>query len=103
VLQSIVLLPKYSFCPFSSTLSPCLHLLLPSSLNLSPDHTFLLHTHHLLTNLLYQLYTTPTHCIPWHKAPYTTTTEIHSKTHKGHKTQQPHITSPTHPTSCLHF
>jgi hypothetical protein len=63
VLKSIAFLSSYSFCPFLSTLS-CPHLPLPFSSNLLPDYPFLLHTHHLQTNLLYQLYTTPTLCNP---------------------------------------
>jgi hypothetical protein len=58
---------NYSFCPFSSTLSPCPRFPFPFSSNLSLDYTNLLHTHHLQTNLLYQLYTIPTTCNPWHK------------------------------------
>jgi hypothetical protein len=63
VLKSIALPPIYSSCPFSSTLSPCLHpsLNLP---NLLPHYHFLLHTHHPLTSLLYQLYTTQAPSIP---------------------------------------
>jgi hypothetical protein len=52
VLQSIVLPLKYSFCPFSSTLSSCPHLVFLSSPNLSPHYISLLHTHHPLTSLL---------------------------------------------------
>jgi hypothetical protein len=69
LLKSIALLPNYSICPFSSTLSPCPQLPLPFFPNLSPDYPFLLHTYHLLTNLLYQLYTIPTPWHPWHKHP----------------------------------
>jgi hypothetical protein len=67
VLKSIALQLNYSFCLFLPTLSPCLHLPHPLTPNLSPDYISLLHTHHLLTNLLYQLYTTTTPCNPWHK------------------------------------
>jgi hypothetical protein len=52
VLQFIVLLPNYSLCLFLSTLSPCLHLTIPSFPNLSPHYASLLHTHHLLINPL---------------------------------------------------
>jgi hypothetical protein len=69
VLKSVSLLSNDSFCPFSSTLSPWPHLPLPLSFNLSPDYLSLLHTHHLLTNLLHQLYTTPTPCNLWQKHP----------------------------------
>jgi hypothetical protein len=43
VLQSTVLPPNYSFCPFTSTLSPCLFSLL-SFPNLTPHYPTLLHT-----------------------------------------------------------
>jgi hypothetical protein len=66
VLKSIALLPNYSFCPFFSTLSPCPHLPLPFFPNISLDYLSILH---LLTNLLYQLYTTPTPYNTWHKHP----------------------------------
>jgi hypothetical protein len=62
VLKSTVLLPNNSFCPFSPTIIPCSQLSLTFSPNLSPDYHSLLHSHHLLTNLLYQLYTAPTPC-----------------------------------------
>jgi hypothetical protein len=52
MLQAIVLLPNCSFCPFSSTFFP-----LPSVSFLILHYPTLLHIHHLLTNLLYQLYT----------------------------------------------
>jgi hypothetical protein len=83
----IALLPKNSFCPFSPTLSLCPHLPLPFSGNLSQDYPSFQHTHHLLTNLLYQLYTTSNPFNPW-QAPSTTITEIHPNTHKDHKKQQ---------------
>jgi hypothetical protein len=47
----------------------CLHLPFPSSSNLSPYCPSLLHIHHLLTSLLYQLHTTPAPCNPLHKPP----------------------------------
>jgi hypothetical protein len=104
VLQSIALLPKYSFGPLSSSLSPCLHLLLWSSPNLSQDYHSLLYTHHLLTNLLYQLYIIPTPCNPSHKHP-TLQQQKYTQTHKKvTKSNSPHILMPlTHPTFCLHF
>jgi hypothetical protein len=43
---------------------PCLHLPLLSFPNLSPHYPSLLRTHHLLTSLLYKLYTTPAPCNP---------------------------------------
>jgi hypothetical protein len=94
VLKSIALLPNYSFCPFSSTPFPCPHLLLPFSPNMSPP-THLppaeqptvptLHNPNALQSLTQAL--------------YTTTTEIHPNTHKGHKSQHsplhlPHLTTP---------
>jgi hypothetical protein len=104
VLESIALLPKYSFCPFLFTLSPCLHLSLSSSLNLSPHYTSLLHTHHLLTNLLYQLYTTPTPCNPLHRHP-TLQQQKYPQTHtRATKPSSPTLLLPlTHPTSHLLF
>jgi hypothetical protein len=97
VLKSIALLPNYSFFLFLSTLSLCPQLPLPFSLSLSPEYPSLLHTHHLLTNILYQLYTihplqslTQTPCI--------TTTQIHPNTQKAHKTQQPLHSFSNHPT-----
>jgi hypothetical protein len=60
VLKSIDLFTNNLLCPFSPTLSPCPHLPLPFSPNLSPDYPTLLHIDHPLTNLLYQLHTTPT-------------------------------------------
>jgi hypothetical protein len=59
VLQSIVLPPNYTFCQFSSTLFPIFTS--PSHLP-QPITTFTLHTHHSLTSLLYQLYTTLVPC-----------------------------------------
>jgi hypothetical protein len=64
VQQSIVLSPNYSFCPFSSTLSPCHHLFLLSSPNLLSYYLSLLCIQHLLTSLVYQLYTIPSPAIP---------------------------------------
>jgi hypothetical protein len=64
VLKSIALLPNNSFCLFSPTLSPYPHLPIPFSPNLSPDYPSLLYTYHPLTNLWYQLYTTPNPCNP---------------------------------------
>jgi hypothetical protein len=93
VLKSIALLPNNSFRPFSLTLSPCPHVPLPFSLNLSPDYPSFLHTHHPLTNLLYQLYTTPNPCKhpPLQQQKYTQT---HTRTTKL-RSRCP--TSPTHP------
>jgi hypothetical protein len=61
--------PNHSFCPLSSTPFHCPHLSLLSWLNLSPHYSTLLHTHHLLNTLLFQLYTTPALCNPWQKHP----------------------------------
>jgi hypothetical protein len=97
VVKSIALLPYYSFCPFSSTLSHCPHLSILFSPNLSPDYPSLLHTHDLLTNLLYQLYTTPTPCNLWHKHP-TLQQQKYNQTHiRTTKPSNPHIASPIHP------
>jgi hypothetical protein len=64
VVQSIALIPNYSFCPFSSTLSPCL--CLPSH---PPQPVTKLHLPltqlPLLTNPLYQLYTPQHPAIPF--------------------------------------
>jgi hypothetical protein len=66
VLQFILISPNYSFCPshplfaLSSPLPP----ILPK---LSPQYSSLLHTNHLLTSLLYQLYAIPAPCNPWQK------------------------------------
>jgi hypothetical protein len=87
VLQSIAVLPNYSFCPFSSILSPGFHLLLPPYHNLSPDFPSHLYSLHLVINLLYQTYSTLTPAIP-DTSTYTTTTESYPNTHKGCKTLQ---------------
>jgi hypothetical protein len=79
--------PSHPFFPLS------LPLLLTSS-NLSPHYFSFLHTHHLLTSLLYQLYTTPVPFNPWHKH-----TVIDSNTHKGHKIQQLPYLFPYPPTT----
>jgi hypothetical protein len=100
VLKSIAVLPNNSFCPFSPTLSLCPYLPLPFSLNLSPDYPSLLHTRHLLRNLLTTLQT-PNLLHSLTQAPYTTTTEICPDTHKGHKNQQPLHHFPHSPTPLL--
>jgi hypothetical protein len=75
----------------------CPHLPFPFSLNLSPDYLSLLHTPHLLTNLLHQLYITTTPCNPWHKHP-TLQQQKYTQTHtKTTKTSSPCTTSLTHP------
>jgi hypothetical protein len=96
VLKSFAFLPNYSLDPFSSTLFPCQHLPLPFSPNLSPDYHSLLHTQHMLTKLLYQLYTTPPPAIR-HKHP-TLQQQKYTQTHKGHKTQKPPHCFPQSPT-----
>jgi hypothetical protein len=72
VLQSIALLPNYSFWSFSSTLSLCFQHPFPSSPNLSPHYPT-----HILTTCW------PTYCTNFvqpqplqslTQAPYTTTT-----------------------------
>jgi hypothetical protein len=56
----------------------------------------LLYTHHLLTNLLCQLYTTPTPCNPWHKHP--AVQQKYTQTHpRATKPRSPYTTSSTHP------
>jgi hypothetical protein len=55
---SLITAPTTHSAPSHLLSSPSPHLSLPFSPNLSPDYPSLLHTHHLLTNLLYQLYTT---------------------------------------------
>jgi hypothetical protein len=69
VLQPIVFSPSYSFCPFSSSISSCLHLSLLAFPNLSSNYPSLLHIYHLLLSLLYQPYTPPGLCSPLHKHP----------------------------------
>jgi hypothetical protein len=102
VLKSIVLLLSYSFCPLSSTPSPCPHLPLPFYPNMLPHYHSSLHTQHLLTNLLYQLYTTPT--------PHITSTLHYNNRNIPKYTQDPQnpaasapLLSFTHPTSWLPF
>jgi hypothetical protein len=69
----------------------------PSSHNLSPHYHSLLHTHHLLTSLLYQLYTTPASCNHWHKHP-ALQQQKYIQTHtRATKPSIPHISSPIHP------
>jgi hypothetical protein len=97
VLQSIVLLPNYSFCHFLPTFYHYLSLTVLLFCNLSPNYPTLLHTHHLLTSLLYQLYATPTRAIP-------DTSTLHYKRNipkytQGPKTQKtlyiiPHSSTP---------
>jgi hypothetical protein len=104
VVKPIVLLPNYFFCPFSSTLSSCPHIPLPFIPNLSRDYPSLWHTHHLLTNYLYQLYTTPNPYNSWHKHP-TLQQQKYTQTHTRAKNLAAPTSLPplTHPTSCLHF
>jgi hypothetical protein len=101
VPKSITVFPNNLFCPFSPTLSPCSHLLSPFSLNLPPDYSSLLYTHHALTNLVYQIYTTPTPCNPWHKHPLLQQqkyTQTHTRTTKM---SSPCTASLTHPLQFL--
>jgi hypothetical protein len=53
-----------TLCTPSHPLSPCIYFPLLSFPNLTPHYPFLLHTHHPLTSLLYQLYTTLAPCNP---------------------------------------
>jgi hypothetical protein len=100
VLKSIVLIPNYSFCPFSPTLllpspsppilpQPVTTLPLPPihSLPADPPTIPTLHSPNSLQSLT--------------QAPYTTATEIHPSTHKSHKTQQPPHCFPHSPTPLL--
>jgi hypothetical protein len=100
VLKYIALQPNYSFCPFSSTLSPGLHPLLLFSPNLSTNCPSLLHTHHLLTNLLSQLFTTQPPAIP-----DTSTLHYNNRNTPKHTQvpQNPAAPPVTHPTSHLSF
>jgi hypothetical protein len=92
------------FLIFLNYFHSCLNLPLLSSPNLSLHYTSLLHTHHLLTSLLYQFYTTPTPAIP-----YTSTQHyINSNTPKhkqGPQNTETHISLHplTHPSTCPHF
>jgi hypothetical protein len=73
-----------------------LHLLFLSSPNLSPHYLSLLHTHHLLTSLLYQLHTIPAPCNPWHKHP-SLQQQKYIQTHtRETKSSSLHTSSSTH-------
>jgi hypothetical protein len=95
VLQSIALLPNYSFCPFSSTLSPGLQ---PSA---QPPptchHTTLPPTHSPPADQpTVPTYITLAPCDPSHKP--TTLQQKYTQTHtRATKSSSPHIASPTHP------
>jgi hypothetical protein len=95
VLQSIALLPDYSF--FLFILSPCIHLPFLSSL-----------TCHQTTPPSYthadQLYTTPNPCNPWHKNP-TLQQRKYTQTHtRATNPAGPTLLPPLiHQTSCLPF
>jgi hypothetical protein len=68
-----------------------------SQLTKQTNYPSLLHTHHLLTKLLYQLYTNPTPCNPWHKHP-TLQQPKYTQTHtSATKPKSPCISSHTHP------
>jgi hypothetical protein len=91
VLKYITLLPNYSFCPFSSTPSPPTFPQPVTRLPISPTHSppadqSTIPTLHNPKPLQSRT-----------QALYTTKTEIHSDTHKGHKTNSPCTTSLTHP------
>jgi hypothetical protein len=95
--------PLFSFpTTFSAPLyplSPHLQLPLLSFPNMSSHYLSFLHTHHLLTSLLYQLYPSPLKSLTY--ALSTTTTETHPNMHKSHKPQQPSCFFPQPPTfSC---
>jgi hypothetical protein len=119
ILLSLFLLPLLSlfflcYNPLFSlptTLSAPLHPLSPHLLlsllsfpNLSPQYSSLLHTHHLLTSLLYQLYTTQPPSIPKISTLYYNNRNTPKST-KGPKTQDPPIplSPPNHPFSCPPF
>jgi hypothetical protein len=104
VLKSIAFLWNKLFCPFSSTLSPCHQLPIPFSPKLSTDYPSLLHTHHLLTNLLNQLYTAPITCNPWHKHPPLQQQKYVQHTQGPQKPATPSLLPPlTHTTSHYSF
>jgi hypothetical protein len=95
--------PLFSFpttlsAPFHPISPPAFNYLFP---NLSPHYPSLLHTHHLLTNLLYQLYTTPTPAIP------DTSTLHYNRNTLTQGSQNPAaptlLPSLTHPTAHLPF
>jgi hypothetical protein len=97
VLKSITLLPNYSFFPFSSTLyfyltsppilpQPVTRLPLPPTQSQPADQPTIPTLHN----------SSPPQSLT--QAPYTTTTEIHSNTNKGYKTQQPFHCLPYSPT-----
>jgi hypothetical protein len=94
VLQSIAFLPNYSFCPFSSTLSPCLQ---PSA-HPPPTchHTTLPPTHSPPADQpTVPTYITLAPCDPSHKP--TTLQQKYTQTHtRATKSSSPQITSPTH-------
>jgi hypothetical protein len=88
---------NYSFCPFSSTLSPCLHLPSypsPTRQHITPpSNTFTTHWPAYYTD-----YISPAHCNPWQKNPPLQQLK-YTQTHT--RTSSPHTTSPTHPTSLI--
>jgi hypothetical protein len=97
VLKSTALLPTYSFCPFSSIFLPCPHLPLPFSLNLLADYPSFLHTCQLLTNILYELYTTPIPCNSQHKHPTLQQQKYNQTQPRATKPSNPHNSYPNHP------
>jgi hypothetical protein len=96
ILQPIVLPTNYSsFLPLhihSLPLSLFPPPILPQPVTTLPS---ILHTHHLLTRLLYELYTPLAPCNPWHQHPTLEQqkyTEMHTR---ATKPSSPHISSPT--------
>jgi hypothetical protein len=103
VVQPIVLLPNYSFSSFSSTRSPCLHLSLLSSLNLSPHPPS-----YTLTTCWLTYYTNFTHPQP-PEIPDTSTLHHNNRNTSKHTWGPQNPVAPilllplTHPTFCLPF
>jgi hypothetical protein len=98
VLKSIALLPNNSFCSYSFTLCSCPHILFhsPPTYNQTIPSSYTLY--HLLTNPLYQLYTTSILCYLWHEQ--STLQQLkYTQTHtRVKKISSPHNTSPIHQT-----
>jgi hypothetical protein len=101
VLKSYALLPNNLFSPFSPTLTSSPHLPLLFFSNLSQGNLSLLHTHHPLINILYQLYTTPTPAITNRSTIYYSNRNIPQNTQEPQKPAAPVLLPPlTKPTSC---
>jgi hypothetical protein len=98
VLQHIVLPPTILSSP-SHPLSPSVFawplLTFPY---LSPQYPLLLHIHHPLTSLLYQLYTPPALWNPWHKHPLLQQQNYTQTQTRAPKPSSSNTSSHTHPT-----